>query len=206
MWIVALPTVAHQVEVAEDVGATLHIEPNDIPLAGAPSDIWFALTQTGGIIVPLEDCDCFLAVYDASNTEIATPSLTPVSAEGYADIPGASVTFPAVGAYELVLTGTPANDKQFAPFTLRFEVTVARQADTAPSLEETTANQATTPAQESAGNGLPAEAEVAMETETPLPASSSFPGRSLVPWGGVMLVAGALWGVIGSLRSPGGKA
>ncbi|MEM8642452.1 MAG: hypothetical protein AAGG51_27085 [Cyanobacteria bacterium P01_G01_bin.54] len=122
------PVLAHQVELADDVGATLHIEPNDTPKAGEPSEVWFALTRKGGAIIPLADCDCNLTVYSQSATAaepLLEPPLQPVAAEGYAAIPGATFTFPAVGAYELVLQGQPQDEASFTPFELRFDVVVA---------------------------------------------------------------------------------
>ncbi|NEQ96355.1 MAG: hypothetical protein F6K30_06465, partial [Cyanothece sp. SIO2G6] len=103
--------VAHQVEIAGDVGGTLHIEPNDTPRAGEEALTWFALTKRGGQTIPLSSCDCSLAVYAQPYREgdeaIATPSLRAVSAEGYNGIPAADILFPTPGAYELVLTGQP---------------------------------------------------------------------------------------------------
>ena len=58
-----LPVVAHQVEVSKDVGATIHIEPNDTPRAGKSNLAWFALTRKGGKIIPLAQCKCELEVY-----------------------------------------------------------------------------------------------------------------------------------------------
>ena len=37
---------AHQVKVADDVGATLHIEPNDTPRAKEASQAWFASSRS----------------------------------------------------------------------------------------------------------------------------------------------------------------
>ncbi|NJL42274.1 MAG: hypothetical protein HC935_00390 [Pseudanabaena sp. SU_2_4] len=56
----ALPAYAHQVEISSDVGATLHIEPDDKPKAGQPTQVWFALTTKGGQVIPLSACDCQL--------------------------------------------------------------------------------------------------------------------------------------------------
>ncbi|MEL6764773.1 MAG: hypothetical protein AAFO87_14195, partial [Cyanobacteria bacterium J06607_6] len=118
-------TLAHDVQIADDVGATLHIEPDDVPLAGTPTTAWFALTQAGGTVIPLEQCNCRLTLYDNDAVAVETPPLTAISAEGFTDIPSAVVTFPEVGAYELVLQGSPEGDVEFSPFELRFEVVVA---------------------------------------------------------------------------------
>ncbi|MDY6900884.1 MAG: hypothetical protein SWZ49_22805 [Cyanobacteriota bacterium] len=123
------PASAHKIETTEDVGATLHIEPADTPRAGETALTWFALTRKGGKIIPLKECDCQLAVYseprEPASTPISEPNLEPVSAERYQGIPGANITFPKPGAYQLELTGKPANDDSFKPFELKFDVTVA---------------------------------------------------------------------------------
>jgi hypothetical protein len=124
--LLATPTIAHLVQISGDVGATLHIEPNDNPRAGEPSLAWFALTRQGGELIPLEACNCQLEIYSQpENAIVQSPNLEPVSAEGYRGIPGAEVTFPQVGAYELVLQGEPTTAEDFQPFEFRFPVTVA---------------------------------------------------------------------------------
>ncbi|GAB4374720.1 MAG: hypothetical protein Kow00121_19540 [Elainellaceae cyanobacterium] len=140
-----IPANAHKVQVSGEVGGTMHIEPNDNPRAGDPSLAWFALTQQGGTQIPLSDCNCRLAIYsqsvEAGATPVQEPTLTPVDAEGYENVPGAEITFPQVGAYELVLQGEPTTPDAFQPFELNFEVTVATgqtspQATAEPSAPE----------------------------------------------------------------------
>ncbi|MEH1966376.1 hypothetical protein [Nostoc sp.] len=123
------PAFAHKVEVASDVGGTLHIEPNDNPRAGEPSQAWFALTRRGGRVIPLSQCNCQLAVYAepyaAGEPPLLEPQLEPVAAERYQGIPGAEVVFPKPGIYELQLNGKPVSGARFKPFEFKFEVTVA---------------------------------------------------------------------------------
>ncbi|MEO1094657.1 MAG: hypothetical protein AAFX01_07125 [Cyanobacteria bacterium J06638_28] len=207
--LLSLPAVAHQVQVAEDVGATLHIEPDDIPKAGTPTEVWIALTQPGGIVIPLETCDCSLTLVDADDAAIAMPELVPVSAEGYAGIPGATVTFPTVGAYELVLTGSPTAGAEFTPFDLRFDVTVAAQANASSSDVEAEPNEVEgepdTPEGES---DTASTTETATIPETPPQTPSSFRVMSgVIPVLGMLgITAGILWRILGGKRSPGGKA
>jgi len=123
------PVAAHKVQIAEDVGGTLHIEPNDNPQAGNPALIWIVITRKGGQTIPLEQCNCQLAVYPKPQAEssppLLQPPLNPVSAEGYKGIPGAEIIFPKPGAYQLELSGTPKVGGSFQPFQLNYEVTVA---------------------------------------------------------------------------------
>jgi hypothetical protein len=127
--LLAIPVAAHRVETAADVGGTLHIEPNDQPRAGTPSLAWFALTRQGGESIALAECNCNLAVYADPHAEndapLQEPSLKAISAEGYTEIPGAEITFPQVGSYDLVLSGEPVAEGDFQPFELSFPITVA---------------------------------------------------------------------------------
>ncbi len=124
-----LPASAHKVKIAEDVGATLHIEPNDNPRAGEPAQAWFALTRKGGKAIPLSECNCQLSVFSEprkpNESALVKPNLKAVVAEKYQGIPGADITFPKPGAYQLQLIGKPANGEGFKPFEFKFEVTVA---------------------------------------------------------------------------------
>lgn len=145
----SLALSGHQVKVSEDVGGTLHIEPNDVARAGEPSQVWFALAQAGGKVIPLADCDCQLQIYRQAHVQgspgteipLATPPLQPITAEGYANIPSAQVVFPEVGAYMLVLRGLPRNTADFQAFELSFPVTVAAAAQSAPPLPQETSPQ-----------------------------------------------------------------
>ncbi|AUT02070.1 hypothetical protein CLI64_17695 [Nostoc sp. CENA543] len=120
---------AHKVEIAADVGATLHIQPNDNPRAGETAQAWFALTRKGGKTIPLAQCNCQLAIYAEPHSPgepaLIEPSLKPVNAERYQGIPGADITFPKPGIYQLQLTGKPKSGANFQPFKFNFEVTVA---------------------------------------------------------------------------------
>jgi hypothetical protein len=121
---------AHETEVSGEVGGTIHIEPNDSPTAGSANLAWFALTRRGGQAIPLSDCNCNLAVYAVphhpDDPPIQSPPLTTMSAEGKQGVPGATITFPRPGAYELILQGRPVTSGTFTPFELKFPVVVAR--------------------------------------------------------------------------------
>jgi len=125
-----LRSAAHEVEVSGDVGGTMHIEPNDSPKAGAASLTWFALNRRGGQPIRLSDCNCSLAVYAQprrpGDAPIQQLSLTAKTVEGRSGVPSANITFPRVGAYDLVLKGQPVTSGDFSAFELRFPVTVAQ--------------------------------------------------------------------------------
>lgn len=118
--------LAHNVEVGQDVAATMHIEPDHNPRSGEPALTWFALTRRGGELIPLEQCNCQLQVYQSgqSSPAVLTPPLTPVNAEKYRGIPGSEIVFPRSGQYILELKGSPKKPGQFQPFQFRYPVTV----------------------------------------------------------------------------------
>ena len=136
---------AHQVEVANEIGGTLHIEPNDTPRAGEEVLAWVALTRRGGKTIQLAECDCQMAVYaqpkQPNSTPILSPALNAVASEGYQGIPGANLTFPAVGLYTVAISGSPKQADDFSPFELTFDVTVAA----GPSAAESAADAAVAP-------------------------------------------------------------
>jgi hypothetical protein len=187
------------------MGATLHIEPDDVPRAGEPSLAWFALTRRGGDIVPLAACDCDLTVYALpSNDVVAQPILEAVSAEGYDSLPGTFITFPQIGAYEIVLEGQPTTPGDFAPFEFQFEVTVATGTATASlpnesldavqedGVREGRSPTALTGDREHSDNPSVAEPMVEPPADARLPstAPAPFPGVSLlmVIMGGVVVL------------------
>lgn len=120
--------LAHEVEVSGDVAATFHLEPNHNPRAGQPARVWFVLTRRGGHIIPLEQCNCQLAVYPKGYKEgdkpLMQPPLKAIAAEKYQGIPGADIVFPKAGVCELELSGTAKNRANFKPFKLTYTVIV----------------------------------------------------------------------------------
>jgi hypothetical protein len=123
----AAPAFAHTVKVSGEVAATFHIEPHHNPKAGEPARAWFALTQKGGTIIPLAQCDCKLAVHLNPHKEEDAPLLKPalkaIATEKYQGVPGAEIIFPKSGEYELELSGKPKAGAKFQPFELSYTVT-----------------------------------------------------------------------------------
>jgi hypothetical protein len=127
--LVGMPAFAHEIEMAGDVAATFHIEPNHQPRAGKPARAWFALTRRGGTPISLAQCKCQLAIYKLPRgkntaTPLMKPALSSLNVEQYKGVPQATITFPKPGLYELVLTGTSQAGATFKSFTLDYQVTV----------------------------------------------------------------------------------
>lgn len=137
----SLSAEAHNVKTSGEVAALFHLEPDHNPKAGQVSRTWFALTKKGGELIPLEDCNCKLEVYQEPPKEgsepLLKPSLKTISAEQYQGVPGAEIVFPKAGIYELEISGTAKDGQSFQPFELSYSVTVqageAAQPSIAPS-------------------------------------------------------------------------
>lgn len=123
-----VPVLAHTVEISNQVAGTLHIEPDDNPRMGEEVQAWFALTSRGGKIIPLDQCDCQLSVYalprNREDQPILTPSLQAVNVGQYQEIPGALITFPKIGSYEVEITGKANDGANFSDFNLNYTVNV----------------------------------------------------------------------------------
>lgn len=138
---------AHTIKTAQGVAATFHIEPNHNPKAGETAQAWFALTRQGGEPIPLEQCNCELAVYadrDPTKTPLLRPPLTTIVAEARG-LPGAVIVFPKAGIYELKLSGRAKDNQSFQPFELSYTVTVQAgktAAQTAQSQNQAVSTQA----------------------------------------------------------------
>jgi hypothetical protein len=119
--------IAHEVRTSQEVGGTIHIEPNDRPIAGKKSTIWVALTKRGGEIIPYAKCNCRMDVRSLSDRSIKFTVANPLAIiERYLGLPSLEVTFPQVGRYELKLSGSPRDGEDFAPFELTFTTNVGK--------------------------------------------------------------------------------
>ena len=123
------PGLAHQIKSDGDVGGTIHIEPNEPPHTGVPSQVWLGLARRGGELISPDRCHCTLSVY-ASPVEPGEAPLQQATLDGstiqnFEAAFDRDMTFPDVGIYELVVQGQPKTAGEFEPFELRFNVTVA---------------------------------------------------------------------------------
>ena len=123
----ATVAIAHEVRTSQEVGGTIHIEPNDRPVVGKKTRIWIALTKRGGEVIAYEKCNCRMEVRSLTDKSIKfTVSDSLAILERYLGLSSKEVTFPQVGRYELKLIGLPRNDANFQPFELTFTTNVGK--------------------------------------------------------------------------------
>lgn len=116
---------AHELKNKNGLSSVLHIAPVDNPKAGEPTKIFVSFADEKNVF-NLQNCDCKLGL-EQNEKAVQTVPLLPT-------IPGATVealaslTFPQVGEYRVVVEGT-ARDQAFASFRLEYPVRVATAID-----------------------------------------------------------------------------
>lgn len=134
--IVLLPLGTAQAHVLREdhgISGVLHMPPSDEPRANESTDLYISFGDKTGAL-NLADCNCNLQVSKDGN-QLATVPLRPrakLSAAG-------TYTFPTVGVYDVVATGTPKNSA-FPAFRLTYIVRVASDVRTTASLERKNSN------------------------------------------------------------------
>lgn len=125
----AFPTIAmgHTLENESTIGAVLHISPEDDPIAGEISTLFFEITditdrfQTGL-------CECTVTI-EENGTVISTIPVYPD--ESAQDQTNATLiyTFPKISVYKVTLSGKPISGDGFDEFSLSYDVRVAREIE-----------------------------------------------------------------------------
>jgi len=117
--------LAHELARDGNVGALMHTDPDDAPLVGKPTGVFFELNQKGGRPILLSQCACTLSVYAGGVTAGRAPLSQGKLRQGQGQLLS-SVLFPAAGAYTMVLQGQPkpglASGAAFSAFKLSWVV------------------------------------------------------------------------------------
>lgn len=116
---------AHVLKTDGDIGAVLHINPDDNPTSGTPVSYILSFTDTSGRMT-LPNCACGATVLE-NGKQIAQEPLSDTSAMQSND----TLTFPKAGVYVLQVSGAPKEADAFQPFVLRYTVRVTSGQPTA---------------------------------------------------------------------------
>lgn len=121
------PVQAHFLETDKNIGAVLHVDPNDEPIAGSLASFFFEFKDKENKFKP-ENCDCTFEIDENGNNIYSQPlfqnSQNP-------SLTNASVfyTFPQRDVYQVKVVGKPTTDDAFQPFTLTWNFRVDQQAN-----------------------------------------------------------------------------
>lgn len=114
---------AHETESSNGIGAILHIDPGDAPIAGQKSTLFFEFTDMEGKL-DLNNCLCSLQI---------TKDGQEVFKQEFTGMPGTEgtsgtfdYTFPQAGVYKATVIGHPKEEGQFKAFKLNYSVRVEK--------------------------------------------------------------------------------
>lgn len=120
------PAYAHVLKTDGSIGAVLHVDPEDNPIAKQPSNFYFAIKDTTGKFDPA-NCICSVTI-TANDKQILLADLgtTQKSGDSYSSF--LTFTFPEKDVYEVKVSGRPT-DNSFLPFSLVYDVRVEKEAE-----------------------------------------------------------------------------
>ena len=119
---------AHVLKVDRSIGAVLHIDPDDDPIVGEPAYFFFEFKDKKNVFKP-EFCDCTVSIIKDGISVYSQPLFQD---NPTADTNNASFAyiFPEKNIYQVKVEGNPNKPKAFQPFSLTFDIRVARTSDT----------------------------------------------------------------------------
>lgn len=107
-------TRAHESTENGSVKLLVHVDPDDVAIAGKPTTIHIAIHDAEKSF-SLSRCHCSLYV-EQDEKRLYTIALTPATTPSVYDAEGVEVTFPNAGDYTVGVEGTPLPGISFAPF------------------------------------------------------------------------------------------
>lgn len=121
------PVSAHFLATDNNIGAVLHVDPNDEPVAGEQASFFFAFKDKENKFIP-QNCDCTFEVDENGKSIFAQPLF---QNNNNPSLSNASVfyTFPQKDVYTVKVVGKPVTPNSFQPFTLLWNFRVDQQAN-----------------------------------------------------------------------------
>lgn len=115
---VVAPASAHQIASNNGVSVQVHVNPNDEPIAGAPTTIWVVRVKNvkGKGTFSWATCRCQLKVFDSSGTVVQS---------GPAKAAQTAVTFPEAKAYGITFSGRIKRNGIWKTFKVSYAIRAA---------------------------------------------------------------------------------
>jgi len=112
-------TLAHILTTDDAVGAVIHIEPKDDPIANAKSTIIIDLKDKNGHF-KYTNCTCNISI-STNGKNIFSQVLSRTNSTKTVDF-----IFPEIGSYKINISGTPDNNESFKAFNLNHLVEISK--------------------------------------------------------------------------------
>jgi hypothetical protein len=114
---------AHVLKVDGAIGATLHVDPADNPVAGSPASFYFEIKDREGKFSPLQ-CTCTVDIKTQAGQVLHTEKLFTESSSAGLSTPLLNYTFVSGGVYRVTLSGSPQSAGTFQSFSVSYDVRV----------------------------------------------------------------------------------
>ncbi|HZE86836.1 MAG TPA: hypothetical protein VE090_01380 [Methylomirabilota bacterium] len=101
---------AHILASDKNIGALLHIDPDDTPVAGQQSGFFFDFKDKQNKFSS-QDCDCTFLIVENGQTIYSQPLFQK----------SVFYTFPKIDVYQIKIIGKPKTPNAFQPFTLSWD-------------------------------------------------------------------------------------
>jgi hypothetical protein len=118
---------AHVLKTDESIGAVIHIDPEDDPIVGQPSNIYFEFKDRQDKF-RANECDCKFIVLKNGEQVFMEP-LFGNDSEPTLTSSAVTYTFPEKNIYQIQLKGSPKDGISFATFTLHYDIRVEREIE-----------------------------------------------------------------------------
>ncbi len=116
---------AHVLQSDGAIGAVLHTDPDDSPIANQPTNFFLSFKDKTGKFQP-QNCNCQATLLE-NGKQIYSQALFQDGSTPTLDT-YFSYKFPQKDVYQLKVTGQPTTSQAFQPFTLTYDIRVARDA------------------------------------------------------------------------------
>lgn len=123
---------AHELDTVGTIGMTMHVDPNDAPLAQNLAVIVF-LAKDAKTKFDFSACTCGVTISQnnkiiSNHAIVAKDIVTPNEAH-------VSATFPKAGAYQITFSGKPKSGDMFEAFHFNYPVTASEATSTQTTIE-----------------------------------------------------------------------
>lgn len=122
----AQPAHAHFLATDGSIGAVLHVDPNDEPIAGSQASFFFEFKDKENKFKP-ENCDCTFEI-DQNGKNIYSQPLFQNNSNPSLSNASVFYTFPQKDVYQIKVVGKPLTPHTFQQFTLTWDFRVDQQA------------------------------------------------------------------------------
>lgn len=117
---------AHMLKTDGDIGAVIHVDPDDNPIAGEQSQLYFDVKDKTGKLSP-KNCECTVHILQGDRTLTSIP-LYRDSSQVNREHAVATYVFKTRGIYTILLEGKPQHENDFQPFVLSYDIRVERES------------------------------------------------------------------------------